>query len=68
MNDSTVDWVVKASLDRAGLLKILAEGEDIISGIEAQADNAGIDLDEARMWWIRAKKLVDSISKERPKQ
>ena len=51
------------------LYDLLLEGEDIISGLEAQADNAGIDLAEARAWWVRARKLIDSISKEKePKQ
>ena len=47
------------------LYNILIEGEDIISGLEAQADNAGLDLVEAREWWIRARKLLDSISGEK---
>jgi len=33
------------------LLTALKKGEEIISGLEAQADNLGIDLDEARNWW-----------------
>ena len=47
------------------LYNILIEGEDIISGLEAQADNAGLDLVAAREWWIRARKLLDSISGEK---
>ena len=47
------------------LYRLLLEGEDIISGLEAQADNAGLDLVEAREWWIRARKLLDSISGEK---
>ena len=39
--------------------KILAQLEDIISGIEAQADNLGINLEEARHWWQKARKLID---------
>lgn len=39
--------------------KILAQLEDIISGIEAQADNLGINLEEARSWWQKARKLID---------
>ena len=39
--------------------KILAQLEDIISGIEAQADNLGINLEEARHWWQKARRLMD---------
>ena len=37
----------------------LAQLEDIISGIEAQADNLGINLEEARHWWQKARRLMD---------
>lgn len=37
----------------------LAQLEDIISGIEAQADNRGINLEEARCWWQKARRLMD---------
>jgi len=33
------------------LLSRLEKGEAIISGLEAAADNAGLDLDEVRAWW-----------------
>lgn len=46
--------------DDTEILKTLEQGEDIISGIEAQADNRGIDLEEARYWWRKARKLIDS--------
>lgn len=39
--------------------KILSQLEDIISGIEAQADNLGINLEEARCWWQKARRLID---------
>ncbi len=39
--------------------KILAQLEDIISGIEAQADNLGINLEEVRHWWQKARRLMD---------
>lgn len=39
--------------------KILVQLEDIISGIEAQADNLGINMEEARHWWQRARRLID---------
>jgi hypothetical protein len=35
-------------------LAVLRKLEDVISGIEAEADNAGIDLEEARHWWKEA--------------
>lgn len=37
----------------------LARLEDIISGIEAQADNLGINIEEARHWWQKARRLMD---------
>ena len=39
--------------------KILAQLEDIISGIEAEADNLGLNLEEARHWWQEARRLID---------
>ena len=39
--------------------EILAQLEDIISGIEAQADNLGINMEEARHWWQKARRLID---------
>ena len=36
----------------------LAQLEDIISGIEAQADNLGISMEEARHWWQKARRLI----------
>ena len=39
--------------------KILAQLEDIISGIEAQADNLGINMEEARCWWQKARRLIN---------
>ena len=41
------------------LLEILKEGEDIISGLEAEADNAGLDLAEARSWWKKARQIIE---------
>ena len=40
------------------LLETLKSGEDIISGLEAEADNAGIDLSEVRAWWQKAGNLI----------
>lgn len=40
-------------------LATLAQLEDVISGIEAQADNLGINMEEARHWWQKARKLID---------
>ena len=39
-------------------LAVLRKLEDVISGIEAEADNAGIDLEEARHWWREAAKIL----------
>lgn len=52
------DVLVKTVSD---LKEMLDKGEDIISGIEAEADNKGIDLTEARHWWVDARKLLDEI-------
>ena len=41
------------------LLEILKEGEDIISGLEAEADNAGLDLVEVRSWWKKARQIIE---------
>jgi len=40
------------------LLRVLQEGADIVSGIEAQADNLGIDLSEIRAWWQNADAII----------
>ena len=39
----------------------LVQLEDIVSGIEAQADNLGINMEEARYWWQKARKLIDKM-------
>ena len=40
------------------LLRVLQDGADIVSGIEAQADNLGIDLSEVRAWWQNADVVI----------
>ena len=45
-------------------LLLLTEGEDIISGLEAEADNAGIDLEEARQWWLSVENFFLDIKGE----
>ena len=40
------------------LRRVLQEGADIVSGIEAQADNLGIDLSEIRAWWQNADVVI----------
>ena len=40
------------------LLAVLKKLEDIISGIEAEADNLGTDLSEARYWWKKAGDVI----------
>ena len=47
--------------------EILAQLEDIISGIEAQADNLGINMEEARHWWQKARRLMDRRNHALPK-
>ena len=46
------------------LLNLLKEGEDIVSGLEAEADNAGVNLEEARWWWQRARKLIEEAESD----
>ena len=46
------------------LLKILKEGADIISGLEAYLDNADIDAEEARLWWSKADDIIAKIESE----
>ena len=41
------------------ILELLKEGEDIVSGLEAEADNAGLDLTEVRWWWQRASQAIN---------
>ena len=49
----------KTSPEDVEAWKILAQLEDIISGIEAEADNLGLNLEEARHWWQEARRLID---------
>ena len=46
------------------LLEILKEGEDIISGLEAEADNAGLALAEVRSWWKKARQMIEDGGEE----
>ena len=45
--------------------ELLKEGEDIVSGLEAEADNAGIDLQEVRRWWQRARQAIEEVEANR---
>ena len=47
---------VKAAIPE--LLEALKEGAEIISALEAVADNVGIDLSEVRDWWIKADEAI----------
>ena len=40
---------------------LLQEGSDIVSGMEAACDNAGIDTSEAREWWQKVDSLLKAI-------
>lgn len=61
--DVTVEDLYATSLGRSPedseAWETLVQLEDIISGIEAQADNLGIDLEEARHWWQKVRRLID---------
>ena len=50
-----LDEIVRRCNAHDKLVCVLTRGEDIISGLEAECDNAGIDMREARA-------LVDIIS------
>ena len=56
-NASAKDQVIDDSEVRETLVQL----EDIVSGIEAQADNLGINMEEARYWWQKARKLIDKM-------
>ena len=49
----------KTSPEDVEAWKILVQLEDIISGIEAEADNLGLNLEEVRHWWQEARRLID---------
>lgn len=61
VEESNAKEIIKCINSYDDLVKMLTKLEDIISGIEAEADNKGIDLSEARHWWIDARKLLDKI-------
>lgn len=43
------------------LYALLKKGEDIISGLEADCDNAGINSEEARWWWTDVQRLIQRV-------
>ena len=45
------------------IFTLLKEGEDIVSGLEAEADNAHINLEEVRHWWQRANSVIQLIER-----
>ena len=56
---ANAEFIVKAVNAHYELVEALRKGEDIISGLEAQADNAGINLEEVRHWWQSAKQALE---------
>ena len=46
------------------LLRLLREGSDVISSLEADCDEAGIDSQRARWWWQSVDKLFDKLEVE----
>lgn len=57
---------IKLSLNmHEDLVEKLSKLEDIISGIEADADNKGLDLSEARAWWVDARELLDKLEDQK---
>lgn len=56
--DLTPDIIQEFAVE---MLTLLASGGNIIRGIEAHADNLGIDLGEARRWWQQSAKLLTRL-------
>lgn len=56
--EANAEYIVRMENCFEELVAILKEGSDIISGLEAELDNAGIDMAEARDWWRRADDLL----------
>lgn len=55
-------FIVRACNNHYDLVKTLKQGSDIISGLEAACDQAGIgDLVEVRDWWRKADALLEKI-------
>lgn len=43
------------------LLRLLREGSSVVSSLEADCDEAGIDSQRARWWWQSVDKLFDKL-------
>jgi hypothetical protein len=54
-------YVVNAANYFPKAIELLESLEDIISGIEAEADNLGINMSEARWWWQDAHKFLNKL-------
>jgi hypothetical protein len=46
------------------LLRLLREGSSVVSSLEADCDEAGIDSQRARWWWQSVDKLFDKLEVE----
>ena len=57
------DWEADGRLMAAApeLLRLLREGSSVVSSLEADCDEAGIDSQRARWWWQSVDKLFDKL-------
>ena len=63
-HETNAEFIVRACNCHGELVAVLEQLEDIISGVEAQADNSGIDMREARAWWIMASDIMKKAKGE----
>jgi hypothetical protein len=64
--EANTDFIIKACNNHYELLEALKQLEDVISGIEAEADNLGVDLSEARYWWVKAQAIINKAESATP--
>lgn len=64
-NDSRGPYNAKLIEAAPKLLELLRRGSDIIGGLEADCDEAGVDAYPARHWWQDVDKVLDELEKYR---
>ena len=55
-----LDKAIALLHDLEKAIALLRSGEEIVSGLEASADNAGLDLEEVRHWWQKVKTFLET--------